>query len=283
MSTQLVTSKPSKRTNIVDLIPLVSEIYDEFKIRLYQSELSISFEHPINTSKLMVSVHPEEFKRSLSNIINNAVESYSDKEQGCIVIELISTHGFIELAIQDNGCGIPDDKLRDIFLEGISVNKKNGTGLGLSYVENVVKSWGAEYEMTSEVSKGTTFKYIFEDITSKFEKQYVFIDDTIALRQAWELAAASANISLTTFGNSTEFMRVINDFDRDVHIYIDYELGETITGLELSKHIYELGFKNIYLATGYDSSEFESNAWLKGVTSKYPPFVFYEKDVEQLQ
>jgi len=161
VNNKLVIPQSLKKTIAVPLLPLVREVYNEFKIRQDKSKLFINFEYPIQ--ELIVSVHPEEFKRSLANIINNAIESFGDEIQGCIEIRLISIHGFIELIIQDNGCGIPAEKLNEIFLEGISINKKNGVGIGLSYVKNVVKSWGADYKITSQVEKGTEFKYVFEN------------------------------------------------------------------------------------------------------------------------
>jgi signal transduction histidine kinase/DNA-binding response OmpR family regulator/putative methionine-R-sulfoxide reductase with GAF domain len=94
------------------------------------------------------------------NIILNAIESmpkggelgvknsvYNPPQNGseCIRVE-----------ISDTGCGIAPENLNRLF-ERYYTTKKEGTGLGLSVVERIVKAHGGAVSVESELSKGTTF------------------------------------------------------------------------------------------------------------------------------
>ena len=52
----------------------------------------------------------------------------------------------------------------------------------------------------------------------------------------------------------------------------DSDLGEEIKGEYIAKNLYDQGYKNVYLATGYHPSDFDHLKWLKGVIGKTPPW-----------
>ena len=51
-------------------------------------------------------------------------------------------------------------------------------------------------------------------------------------------------------------------------MYIDSDLGKGLKGEELSKGIFDLGFKNIYLATGKRKVDIKVPYWIKKVQGK---------------
>ena len=66
-----------------------------------------------------------------------------------------ATLHFLRVAIHDNGSGIPQEILPHLYTPFVS-DKKNGTGIGLSIVENLVHQQGGYLEVESG-SSGTTF------------------------------------------------------------------------------------------------------------------------------
>lgn len=73
-----------------------------------------------------------------------------------IRLSTVSSASSIVIKIEDNGCGIPKDKLKNIF-EPFITYKKNGTGLGLAITSRIIMSHNGSIQVSSEPLKGTTF------------------------------------------------------------------------------------------------------------------------------
>ena len=71
------------------------------------------------------------------------------------------------LSIQDFGCGIPSDKLGNLFMNFCNLEDPNrlnptGRGLGLSICKSIVEQMGGRVAVTSELGKSTTFSMTFK-------------------------------------------------------------------------------------------------------------------------
>ncbi len=71
-----------------------------------------------------------------------------------------------EIVISDTGCGIPPDKLEQIFQPFYSTKTSDsqgqgGTGLGLSLCRDVIESHHGQVDVQSTVGEGTTFTLRF--------------------------------------------------------------------------------------------------------------------------
>jgi signal transduction histidine kinase len=62
----------------------------------------------------------------------------------------------VHLSIQDSGVGMPEDVRSRVF-EPFFSTKENGTGLGLSVVQQIVKESGGIIEVWSKPDEGTRF------------------------------------------------------------------------------------------------------------------------------
>ncbi|MFC1757728.1 sensor histidine kinase [Planctomycetota bacterium] len=97
------------------------------------------------------------------NLLINARQAMPDGGQLIIRISPDSAQGTVDLMVRDNGCGIPQDKLRHIFdafystKSGPDETGKGGTGLGLSACRNIVESHNGRIRVQSSVGKGTAF------------------------------------------------------------------------------------------------------------------------------
>jgi hypothetical protein len=92
------------------------------------------------------------------------------------------------------------------------------------------------------------------------------------LRQTWELHASLINKEILCFESITAFEEILPMLDRNVPIYIDSDLEDSIQGEEYTKYLSEQGFLEIYLATGHSSSYFVSMPWVRKIIGKKPPF-----------
>ncbi len=99
-------------------------------------------------------LNASDFKRIISNITNNAVEAAP--HHASIAIRMYRNDNYINLEIEDNGCGIDENIIPGILKGGLSVGKEGGFGMGLSHAYNTIKSWGGDLSITSRLNRGTT-------------------------------------------------------------------------------------------------------------------------------
>src|SRR5699024_10726565 len=97
------------------------------------------------------------------NLLGNSLK-YNDKQKTIIDIEAKEDKGFYEFRITDNGMGIPEDQLENIFdLFSIANERdrygKKGNGIGLSTVQRLVHKLGGEISVESEYGKYTSFTF----------------------------------------------------------------------------------------------------------------------------
>lgn len=100
----------------------------------------------------------------------------------------------------------------------------------------------------------------------------VLIDDDILVRMSWERGARLKGYSLLALTSPREFFALADQIDFSTPIYVDSNLGNDIRGEDISKEIKALGFREIYLATGYEPSSFPALPWLSGIVGKKAPW-----------
>ncbi|MBU5668387.1 cell wall metabolism sensor histidine kinase WalK [Peptoniphilus sp. MSJ-1] len=101
----------------------------------------------------------------LNNIISNACK-YTE-EDGEISITAKNSGNFVEIEVRDNGIGIPKEDLPRITERFYRVEKgrsreMGGTGLGLSIANEMIKSFGGDLKLDSELGKYTSVTLLFK-------------------------------------------------------------------------------------------------------------------------
>ncbi|MFO1475227.1 MAG: HAMP domain-containing sensor histidine kinase [Verrucomicrobiota bacterium] len=98
-------------------------------------------------------------RRHLSEIFVNLLQNAREASNGAGTVTLSAQcpePNRIRVVVEDNGPGIPADKLRRVF-EAYYTTKEKGTGLGLAIVKNNVELYGGTVELESELGKGARF------------------------------------------------------------------------------------------------------------------------------
>jgi len=94
--------------------------------------------------------------RLLQNLVTNAVEALSGNPKGEIHIRGWVENSMFNLAISDNGPGIPDAIRDRVFQPFVTHGKKGGIGLGMAIVNNVVTAHRGNVKLDTS-GKGTHF------------------------------------------------------------------------------------------------------------------------------
>ncbi len=109
----------------------------------------------LNSNSLHIHTDAEQIGRVFTNIISNAVQAFNGKK-GELNIEAGLEGGFAWVQFKDNGCGIPEDNIENIF-EPLFTTKPKGIGLGLPISRRLVEQNGGKIEVASQTGQGTTF------------------------------------------------------------------------------------------------------------------------------
>ncbi len=138
----------------VDLSLLVHETVARLRGRLDNADIQVAIAGP---GELVVSADREKIRHVLINLIENAADALTGNgPQGRISVTLENTDGRSRLRVSDNGPGIPEPALEEIFEPFVS-SKSKGTGLGLAIVKRTIEAHGGHIEATSNEGPGVSF------------------------------------------------------------------------------------------------------------------------------
>jgi signal transduction histidine kinase/FixJ family two-component response regulator len=103
---------------------------------------------------------PDKVRQILINLLSNAIKF--TPEGGHIAVECSEDEKMLYICVEDDGAGIPADKLDAIFEPFVQVNrdyasKHEGTGLGLSISRDLARRMGGDLTVSSEIGKGSKF------------------------------------------------------------------------------------------------------------------------------
>jgi len=148
-------SLEKQKVRLHDLIRLV---VDEFKVTL--DEVNGKISTSLTAEKDTVLCDELHISNVLRNLLDNARKYCRTAPD--IQISSSNTSKNIVLKIKDNGIGIPADQQKKIFHRFYRVPTGNihdvkGFGLGLNYVNLIVKSHDGKVELDSQVNEGSTF------------------------------------------------------------------------------------------------------------------------------
>lgn len=102
---------------------------------------------------------PKAIYRCILNLVANAIDA-CDKATGLVRIKtsVSSARDRLEIAISDNGCGISEENLKNLFQVFFSTKGSKGTGLGLAVTQKIILEHGGDIQVDSKVGGGTTFR-----------------------------------------------------------------------------------------------------------------------------
>ena len=115
----------------------------------------------------------EQIKRVVINLLDNAVAAVGDNGEIKIATSHDRSRGVVYLEIADNGCGVEPDVRTRIF-EPYFSTKKNGTGLGLTIVSQIIDDHRGYIRVRANEPQGTKFTVEFPvEIENLVEKRAV--------------------------------------------------------------------------------------------------------------
>ena len=116
--------------------------------------------HHDEDGPLLIACDRHQFGQALTNVLKNAAEAVEARTQnaavdfrGRIGVTLRATEEQIEIAVEDNGIGLPQDRER--IVEPYMTTREKGTGLGLAIVNKIVEEHGGDMGFSTTEQGGT--------------------------------------------------------------------------------------------------------------------------------
>ena len=239
------------------------------KMLEYRGDRRIKFTHSIPIEELNTFLDPIEFKRIISNLINNSIEAMKNDSIE-IHIKVTQVEDRLIINIIDNGSGIPENVLHKIGKNEVTT-KANGNGLGLFHAMESIKSWRGDFQIESSTQTGTKVTITFVASFGPIQKT-ILVDDDELVRITWISVAKKKSINFLALKEPHQLTELLKTLTKDTIFYIDSELRNGIKGEDVAQTLHAQGFTEIYMASGHPKEHFSHLTFLKGVHGKAPPW-----------
>lgn len=148
-------------------------INDLLKKELEFWQANLQFKHKVKKKYVLDEHIPfiplvyTDISQILDNLIGNALDAMWDQEEQTLTIITRQDEDNLYIDVQDTGCGIAPENLSKVFdpfyttkpLKGEEKqrNQPTGTGLGIYTCMQILKGFGGDIKVTSELNKGSIF------------------------------------------------------------------------------------------------------------------------------
>ncbi len=143
-----------------DIIPIIEQTINSMKV--LANEKGITFSIIKEPELPLIPINIESIERAFKNLISNAIKYSNDGGRIKVRVEIARNPEFLEVSVEDQGIGIPEEHLNKIFDRFYRVENAThtikGTGLGLHLVKiTIEKHHQGEVFVKSAPNVGSTF------------------------------------------------------------------------------------------------------------------------------
>jgi len=225
---------------------LLSSIISEKRAQYAQIPCEISSDFELSSHCSFVNLNAADFRRVISNLINNAVEASHHK--GKIIIKLFRHDPALLIEISDAGDGMTPQMIETI-MHGKSISTKSqGAGIGLNSAIKFVESWDGTLNLHSELNKGTTVAihlpllssplWFADELSFQSGATVIILDDDQSIHDVWQSRFQTEipfiNLQLIHLYHPDNLLSLdVTKFSAVIYL-IDYELiNQSISGLDV--------------------------------------------------
>ena len=155
-----VRGELSLRLDPIDINQMIEVVFNQTRKKANAKNHTVVVDSMDNLPKIIAD--EEKINWVIVQLVDNAIKF--TPEGGEIRIATDHFGEVVELSISDNGIGIPDERIPEIFepfhqLDGSVTRRYSGTGLGLAMVLSILESHGSPISVDSKNGVGTSIKF----------------------------------------------------------------------------------------------------------------------------
>ena len=155
---QLDSDKLAMNRQPTSLHAVAKRVENDLQAKADKRSIDLKTDIPVD---LYLDADGDRLQQAVFNLVDNAIKY--GRTGGTVTIEgRLSTKGMAEVAVEDDGEGIPPESVEKVFERFFRVDKARsretgGTGLGLAIVKHIVHSHGGKVRLESRIGQGARF------------------------------------------------------------------------------------------------------------------------------
>jgi signal transduction histidine kinase len=153
-----LTRVPKPVIQNVSLSSFLSNVENLMREEISRDGIQLTSE--VRPDGLNVNFDPTLIEQVLINLLRNSIHALEDTREKRVAIHAYIEDRAVVIEVSDNGKGIPEKELKEIFVPFFST-KKNGSGIGLSLSKQIMSLHGGRIRVSSIVNEGTSFYLVF--------------------------------------------------------------------------------------------------------------------------
>ncbi len=265
-------------------------------VKMLRSSLpsTIAITQNIDMDAGLILADPTQIHQIVMNLGSNALHameetggtlSISLQKKALATADIVSKPGvrpgeFIQLSVGDTGAGIaPElwDKIFDPYFTTKEIGK--GTGMGLSIIHGIVKSYGGCVFFQSHPGKGTVFEVMLPIVVEEVvveakpaevvqfgNERILYVDDEELLAEMGKSMLERLGYQVTVRSSSLEALTTFQNQPEMFDLVITDQTMPGMTGSDLARRIMQIRpFMPIILCTGYSNLISEEKAKSLGI------------------
>jgi two-component system, OmpR family, phosphate regulon sensor histidine kinase PhoR len=164
---QLDSPIEAESLNLDDIVPGLVSTYQPLA---EEREIQLGYTIPANLPQ--ISCPYPWFRQIMINLLNNSLQFTPPKGKVFVQAAFKNDNEYVEILVSDTGVGIPQTEINKIFdgfyrSKPLTKEKLTGAGLGLTLVRQLILRCGGTISVSSQMSKGTTFKILMPAIPAE--------------------------------------------------------------------------------------------------------------------
>lgn len=263
----------------------ILQILSEKRVEYKDKRIQFDYIFKPESCFSFIKIEPINFRRLLSNLINNAVDALENKVDGKITIQLSITTEYVVIVVKDNGKGMSEDIVNKIENNiAITENKVDGHGIGMTQVQDTLKKSMGLLKIYSIPEQGTDIRLFFPKISAPNwiadslivgkDDTIVILDDDSSIHAAWDTKLAPIlqnfpDIEVEHFQQGEKVINYINGLsDKDkksIFLLSDYELlNQNLNGLDVIRQVNLAKKQSTLVTSHYFNVEIRKEAHIMG-------------------
>lgn len=237
----------------------LTELFARLKTEFQPIALENHNELHIRPTLAVVNTDPAMLERMLRNLIGNALR-YT--ENGRILVAARPRGQHLEIQVLDNGPGIPEDQLEEIFIEFHQLlnparDRRQGLGLGLAIVKRLATLLHHDIKVTSSLGCGSCFSITLplaripaacqsgqpneglnRPTYSLAGRQVLVLDDDNAVLEGMQGLLTRWGCRVITACSPVEALEKLAENEQRLELLIiDYRLPDNISGIDVARNL----------------------------------------------